>query len=63
MAMFLDADVIKETAYVYATVELQGKVTRGQMALDWSGNHGNIPNITLVTELDTDRYVKLLGHV
>ena len=57
-------DVIKEQRHVYATVELAGSHTRGQVvldwSLDWSGAANMKPNVYVVTKIDRELYEKLI---
>ena len=52
MAVALRPDVVQHKEFVYATVELQGHYTRGQMIVDWQGSLKRKPNIMLIREID-----------
>ena len=64
VAAAIRSDVIKETRHVYATVELAGTQTRGQVvldwSLDWSGASNNKPNVHVVTKVDRELYERLI---
>jgi inosine-uridine nucleoside N-ribohydrolase len=62
VAVALQDEVAKESTCVYATVELAGRHTWGQMVVDWNGVLNKAPNVTIVTKLDADRYETLLFH-
>ena len=59
-AVALDASIMKRSATVYATVELAGVYTRGQMVVDWAQKLGKKPNVTVVIEIHKDPYMTLL---
>ena len=61
MACVLRSDVIKNSVYVYATVETKGQYTYGQMVVDWRGKLQKGPNVTIVTELDQTLYEQLMA--
>ncbi|XP_069120698.1 nucleoside hydrolase-like [Argopecten irradians] len=58
--MLRPAEVIRETEHVYATVELEGKFTYGQMVVDWHSMLKKDPNITIVTEIDKNALFSIL---
>lgn len=58
--MVQPADVVMETKDVYATVELGGKFTYGQMVVDWHRFLGKDPNITIVTKIDKNAFFNIL---
>lgn len=51
--------VTKETS-VYATIELHGHLTRGQMVVDWRGHLGQKPNIRIVQEINLEAHKALM---
>lgn len=59
MAMAIDNTVCTETKNVYATVELSGALTRGQMVVDWLGILKKDTNISLTLGLDLKKIEKL----
>ncbi len=60
MAVAINEAVVQESHSVYATVELSGKHTRGQLVWDWNGSTQHKPNVHLPTKLDRDLLKKLL---
>ena len=60
MAATLNHDVITQTVDVYATVEVKGQYTWGQMVVDWGSVLKKQNNMTLVTEIDHSKYTDLL---
>jgi inosine-uridine nucleoside N-ribohydrolase len=52
VAAAITPEVVRENKQVYATVELKGALTTGQMVVDWSGVLGKPANINLVTKID-----------
>ncbi|XP_046577445.1 LOW QUALITY PROTEIN: probable uridine nucleosidase 2 [Haliotis rubra] len=52
MACALNDDVITKSDDVYATVELHGNMTRGQMVVDWRKVLARKPNVRLVLEMN-----------
>ncbi len=64
VAIAMRRQVATVTRHVYATVELSGHHTRGQVVLnwseDWSGKMDQKPNVHVVTEIDSDLYEKLI---
>ncbi|XP_046376259.2 inosine-uridine preferring nucleoside hydrolase-like isoform X2 [Haliotis rufescens] len=61
-ACAIDNKVITKSDHVYASVELHGHLTRGQMVVDWGMRLGKKPNVQIVKELDVERYMELLLH-
>ena len=63
VAAAVRSDVIKETRHVYATVELGGNHTRGQVvldwSLDWSGSANKQPNVYVVKKIDRELYERI----
>ena len=55
MVTIVDPEVVTETTEVFATVELQGKYTRGMMVVDWHNRLGKNPNVKLIRQLDTTK--------
>ncbi|KAL3856548.1 hypothetical protein ACJMK2_011286 [Sinanodonta woodiana] len=55
MAVAVDKSVAIGTESVYATVELSGTLTRGQMVVDWKGFLGKKPNVILVKKVNVER--------
>ncbi|XP_028396688.1 probable uridine nucleosidase 2 [Dendronephthya gigantea] len=49
-------EIILEQENVYATVEVQGCYTRGQMVIDWRNKLKKRKNVFIVTEIDIEKY-------
>jgi inosine-uridine nucleoside N-ribohydrolase len=60
MAVAIDNSVALETMSCYATVELQGSVTRGQTVVDWPRRLGKEANVRIVTALDQERFLEMI---
>lgn len=60
MAVAVDSNLVLESETVCCTVELQGKLTRGQMVVDWQNVMGGIPNVTVVTRIDLNKFARLM---
>lgn len=60
MAAMLNSDVITKSVDVFATVEIKGQYTWGQMVVDWNSVLKKPNNMTLVTEIDHSKYTELL---
>ncbi|XP_077978125.1 nucleoside hydrolase-like [Glandiceps talaboti] len=54
MVVTVHEQSVNETERVYATVELYGQMTRGQMVIDWHGKLKKPVNITIVKKIDLD---------
>ncbi|XP_067670247.1 nucleoside hydrolase-like [Haliotis asinina] len=61
MVACIDETAILEKKKVYATIELCGAVTRGQMAVDWRAHSTETPNVTVVTKLCTEAVALLFA--
>ena len=59
-AAALDPSIVKRGATVFATIELVGTCTRGQMVVDWGNILGKQPNVTVVIEIHKEPYMNLL---
>ncbi|KAK3581899.1 hypothetical protein CHS0354_024211 [Potamilus streckersoni] len=60
MAIAIDRNVVKNSSTVYATVEVKGHQTCGQMVVDWNGIMGKRSNVTIVTSIDDALFRKML---
>ena len=61
MCVFIDpANVIVKSTDVFATVELNGSDTRGQMVPDWRKKKDMAPNVRIVTKLNEIACQKLM---
>jgi inosine-uridine nucleoside N-ribohydrolase len=56
MAIVVDPAIVVEAKEQYATVELHGHVTRGQMVVDWNHKLKKTPNVRILTRIDQKRY-------
>lgn len=61
-ACTIDANVVCETRKAYASVELHGSSTRGQMVVDLNGDMGKSKNVLIVTRIDQALYEKLMSE-
>ena len=59
MAAALRPDLIRQSGKFYATVELNGRHTRGQTVIDYTGISGEPPNVNIIQALDTDGVYQL----
>ena len=60
MAVAINNQVALETKHVYATVELHGGLTRGQVVVDWLNKLQKDRNVFLLTKIDNGVYRQLL---
>jgi len=58
MCVVLDKSVATESVEIYAEVELQGHLTRGQMVCDWRGTLKQPANVCVVKAVDKDKLQK-----
>lgn len=56
LGVAVQPDIVSKETSVYATVELHGHLTRGQMVVDWRGHLGKKPNVKIVQEVDLEAY-------
>ena len=59
MATVIDPSIVTEEEKSYATVELSGQLTRGQMVVDWSGMLRKDQNVSLIMGLDMTKTQQL----
>nr|XP_022335561.1 inosine-uridine preferring nucleoside hydrolase-like isoform X3 [Crassostrea virginica]XP_022335562.1 inosine-uridine preferring nucleoside hydrolase-like isoform X3 [Crassostrea virginica]XP_022335563.1 inosine-uridine preferring nucleoside hydrolase-like isoform X3 [Crassostrea virginica] len=59
VAIALHETIVTKSRDVFATVELHGRLSRGQMI----SNNRHKPNVTLAQEIDTDIMMKLISNV
>jgi len=62
MAAALDRSVILESKNVYATVELKGEITRGQMVVDWNGLLNKDTTVTIILKPDKEAVKRMLSN-
>lgn len=60
MAAAINEETILESHAVYAEVETQGKITKGQLVSDWRNSTGKQANVRLVTKMDINQVEELL---
>jgi inosine-uridine nucleoside N-ribohydrolase len=49
-------EIILKQENVFASVEVQGQYTRGQMVIDWRNRLSKRKNVFIVTEMDEKKY-------
>lgn len=59
MAITLQPELIQQSGKFYTTVELNGRHTRGQTVIDYTGISGEPPNVNVIQALDTDGVYQL----
>ncbi|XP_046381581.2 inosine-uridine preferring nucleoside hydrolase-like isoform X2 [Haliotis rufescens] len=59
MAACINEAAILEKQKVYATIELCGTVTRGQMAVDWRSHSDETANVTVITKICTESVARM----
>lgn len=60
MAAAINEETILESHAVYAEVETQGKITKGQLVSDWKNYTGQQANVRIVTKMDINQVEELL---
>ena len=60
MTCCLCDDAITKSSQHYATVEVKGGITQGQIVVDWREKFGKQPNVTIVEEMDQKLYETLI---
>lgn len=60
MAVAIRPDIVLREGRVFATVELHGYFTRGQMVVDWQNKLNKKCNVTLVYQIDTEELKQLI---
>lgn len=60
MAVAIQPEIVTKETSVYATVELHGHLTRGQMVVDWRGHLEQKPNIKIVQEVNMEVHRALM---
>ena len=58
-AIMLSPDIVLNQKNVFASVEIQGLYTRGQMVIDWRNILNKRKNVSIVTEIDFEKYKKV----
>ena len=60
MAAAISDTVVTCHRDVYASVEINGGLTRGQVVIDWHKREAKPPNLRLIQEVDVELYNKLV---
>ena len=60
LAVAIRPDIVLHEEHVFATVELHGHLTRGQMVVDWRDKLNKKHNVTLVYQIDTEEMKQLI---
>ena len=60
MALVANPRAVLSSLKRYCTVEIHGSLTRGQLVVDYNGSWNKLPNVELITHLDTESVRKLL---
>ncbi len=63
MAVALEPDLILAREQRYVTVELQGRLTRGQTVIDHFGTVGHAPNVDIITGVNIQGVLRLYEHM
>jgi len=66
MGAAIDARCVTKSSHQFATVELTGRFTRGQMVVDYSGQLRRAPNVFLIDDIDMNLFKTMMlwsvGH-
>jgi len=60
MSVAVQPEIVTKETSVYATLELHGQLTRGQMVVDWRGHLGKKPNVRIVEEVNIEAHKALM---
>ncbi|KAL9981520.1 hypothetical protein ACROYT_G010228 [Oculina patagonica] len=60
VAVAVQPEIVTKETSVYATIELHGHLTRGQMVVDWRGHLGQKPNVKIVQEVNLEAHKALM---
>ncbi|EDO33492.1 predicted protein, partial [Nematostella vectensis] len=60
VAVVARPDIITKSKMVYLTVELDGRITRGQVVVDWRGVMGKPPNVLLIENVDMSKFKRMM---
>lgn len=60
VAVAVQPDIVTKETSVFATVELHGHLTRGQMVVDWRGHLGQKHNVMIVQEINLEAHKTLM---
>ena len=60
MAVAVKPELVTKETSVYATVEVHGKFTRGQMVVDWRGVLRKEPNVKIVEEVNVEEFKAMM---
>lgn len=59
MAVAIDSSIVLDKVDIFASVELNGTLTRGMLVPDWRNKLQKSPNVTIVTKTDTQKSLGL----
>ena len=59
MAVAIEPDIVKESVKHYASIELNGAQTRGQICVDWFSLGKKPANVEIVLEIDQNRFIEM----
>ncbi|XP_061188405.1 nucleoside hydrolase-like [Saccostrea echinata] len=58
-AVAIDSSIVLESVDIFATVELNGSLTRGMLVADWRDKLKKSPNVTIVEKTDVEKSLSL----
>ena len=62
VALAINTNILKQGRKTFATVEITGDKTRGQMIIDDRKNYRQNQNVTIATEIEMELFLKYLKH-
>lgn len=60
LAVIACPNVITSQTNVHATIELEGRVTKGMMVIDWRNMLGKKQNVNIIEKVNLDQFKALL---
>lgn len=63
MAIVINDSIATDVGHLYATVELTGTLSKGQMVVDWRGFIEKPPNMKIVRKVDYEEAKKLFFNM
>ncbi|XP_062574559.1 nucleoside hydrolase-like [Saccostrea cucullata] len=58
-AVAIDSSIVLKSVDIFATVELNGNLTRGMLVADWRDKLKKSPNVTIVEKTDVEKSFSL----